>query len=107
MTATPHNRQVICLMGPTASGKTEAAIRLAELFSQPGMDIISVDSAMVFRGLDIGTAKPEPSLLHRFPHALINVRDATEPFSVADFLAAADTAVAADGSFPPFASEQR
>ena len=90
-----HRRQVICLMGPTAAGKTEVAIRLAELFERPGVDIVSVDSAMVFRGMDIGTAKPEPAILHRFPHALIDVRDPTEAFSVADFVDAADTVVAA------------
>ena len=81
-------------MGPTAAGKTEAALRLAEMFEQRGVDIVSVDSAMVFRGMDIGTAKPEPHILRRFPHALIDVRDPTETFSVADFLGAADAVVA-------------
>ena len=81
-------------MGPTAAGKTEAAIKLAERFERRGVDIVSVDSAMVFRGMDIGTAKPERDVLQRFPHALIDVRDPTEAFSVADFLDAADTLVA-------------
>ena len=81
-------------MGPTAAGKTEAALRLAEMFEQRGVDIVSVDSAMVFRGMDIGTAKPGPHILRRFPHALIDVRDPTETFSVADFLSAADAVVA-------------
>ena len=81
-------------MGPTAAGKTEAAIRCAEMFHGRGVDLVSVDSAMVFRGMDIGTAKPEPDVLRRFPHALIDVRSPTETFSVADFLAAADTVVA-------------
>ena len=88
-----HGRQVICLMGPTAAGKTEAAIGLAEMFEQRGVDIVSVDSAMVFRGMDIVTAKPEPDILHRFPHALIDVRDPAETFSVADFLDVADIVV--------------
>lgn len=91
--ARAQKRQVICLMGPTAAGKTEAAIELAERFERRGVDIVSVDSAMVFRGMDIGTAKPEPDILRRFPHALIDVRDPTEAFSVADFLDAADTLV--------------
>ena len=93
MTPTPR-RQVICLMGPTAAGKTEAAIRIAEMLERRGVDLVSVDSAMVFRGMDIGTAKPEPDTLRRFPHALIDVRDPTETFSVADFLDAADPVVA-------------
>lgn len=87
-------RQVVCLMGPTAAGKTEAALDIAREFGQRGVDLVSVDSAMVFRGMDIGTAKPEPDILRRFPHALIDVRDPTETFSVADFLAEADTIVA-------------
>lgn len=87
-------RQVLCLMGPTAAGKTEAALAIARKFERTGVDLISVDSAMVFRGMDIGTAKPEPDILRRFPHALIDVRDPTEAFSVADFLAEADAIVA-------------
>ena len=51
-------------MGPTASGKTDVAIRLSELFP---VDIISVDSAMVYRGMDIGTAKPDADTLRRAP----------------------------------------
>lgn len=81
-------------MGPTAAGKTAAAIRLAETFEQRGVDLVSADSAMVFRGMDIGTAKPETDILRRFPHALIDVRDPTETFSVAEFLDAANTVVA-------------
>lgn len=92
--ARAHKRQVICLMGPTAAGKTEAAIELAGRFERRGVDIVSVDSAMVFRGMDIGTAKPKADILRRFPHALIDVRDPMETFSVADFLDAADTLVA-------------
>ena len=81
-------------MGPTAAGKTEAALNIARKFERPGVDLVSVDSAMVFRGMDIGTAKPEPDILRRFPHALIDVRDPTETFSVADFVAEADAVVA-------------
>lgn len=69
-------------MGPTAAGKTEAAV---ELVNRLPCDIISVDSAMVYRGLDIGTAKPEAAILLRAPHKLINIRDPAEPYSAAEF----------------------
>lgn len=75
---------VICLMGPTASGKTELAIRLvAEL----PLEIISVDSAMVYKGMDIGTAKPAAETLRRAPHRLIDFLDPAEPYSAARFCA--------------------
>lgn len=77
------NTPVICLMGPTASGKTEVAIRLGELLP---LDIVSVDSAMVYRGMDIGTAKPGPEVLAASPHRLINIRDPEEPYSAGDFV---------------------
>ncbi len=84
-------RIAVCIMGPTAVGKTDATLALADLAD---IDLISVDSAMVYRGMDIGTAKPDPDVLARYPHALIDVRDPTEPFSAADFLTGADAAVA-------------
>jgi tRNA dimethylallyltransferase len=73
---------VIFLMGPTASGKTAAAIALAERLP---VELISVDSTLVYRGLDIGAAKPSPVELKRAPHHLIDIRDPAEPYSVADF----------------------
>lgn len=73
----------ICLMGPTASGKTEIAIRLRE--SLP-LDIISVDSAMVYRGMDIGTAKPAADVLAIAPHRLIDIRDPEDSYSAGDFV---------------------
>jgi tRNA dimethylallyltransferase len=73
---------VICLMGPTASGKTALAF---ELFEQLPCDIISVDSALIYRDMDIGTAKPTPEELAQYPHRLINIRDASESYSAADF----------------------
>ena len=79
-------------MGPTAAGKTDAAIALAE---RANVALISVDSAMVYRGMDIGTAKPDAATRARHPHALIDIRHPAEPFSAADFVAAADKAVAA------------
>jgi len=73
---------VICLMGPTASGKTDLALSLA---NQLPIDIISVDSAMIYRGMDIGTAKPERDILERVPHYLIDICDPKEHYSVGDF----------------------
>lgn len=82
----------LLLMGPTATGKTELALALAERFP---VALISVDSAMVYRGLDIGAAKPASSVLARHPHALVDIRDPTEPYSAADFRHDALTAMAA------------
>lgn len=72
----------IFLMGPTASGKTDLAMALCE---QLPCDIISVDSAMIYRGMDIGTAKPTAGELARAPHRLINICDPSETYSAADF----------------------
>lgn len=70
-------------MGPTASGKTDVAISLCKRFP---LDIISVDSALVYRGMDIGTAKPDRRTLARTPHRLIDVRDPEEPYSAGEFV---------------------
>lgn len=72
----------IFLMGPTAAGKTDTAIALHERL---GHELISVDSAMVYRGMDIGSAKPSAAELARAPHRLIDLRDPTEPYSAVDF----------------------
>jgi tRNA dimethylallyltransferase len=69
-------------MGPTASGKTDLAIALSE---QLPVELISVDSAMVYRGMDIGTAKPSPAELARAPHRLIDICDPAETYSAAEF----------------------
>jgi tRNA dimethylallyltransferase len=69
-------------MGPTASGKTDLALELVE---QLPCDIISVDSSQVYRGMDIGTAKPDADTLARAPHRLIDIRDPAEPYSAAQF----------------------
>ena len=74
----------IFLMGPTASGKTALACELSERFP---LDLVSVDSALVYRGMDIGTAKPDPATLARYPHALVDIRDPSQPYSAADFRA--------------------
>lgn len=73
---------VLCLMGPTATGKTELAI---ELVGELPVDIISVDSVMVYRGMDIGTAKPDTATLKIAPHRLIDIRDPANPYSAAQF----------------------
>ncbi len=72
----------IFLMGPTASGKTAAAV---ELVRQLPLEIISVDSALIYRGMDIGTAKPDAETLRIAPHALIDIRDPAEVYSAAEF----------------------
>ncbi|WP_325919020.1 tRNA (adenosine(37)-N6)-dimethylallyltransferase MiaA [Pseudomonas frederiksbergensis] len=72
----------IFLMGPTAAGKTDLAIELTKVLP---CELISVDSALVYRGMDIGTAKPSKALLAEFPHRLIDILDPTEAYSAADF----------------------
>ncbi len=83
-------RPILTLMGPTASGKTKAAIELAKTFP---IEIVNVDSALIYRGMDIGTAKPEPDLLKKVPHHLIDIRDPSEPYSVANFVEDALTVI--------------
>jgi tRNA dimethylallyltransferase len=78
------------LGGPTAVGKTEVALLLAEKLHG---EIVSVDSMQVYRGMDIGTAKPSAAELARVPHHLLNVVELTEPFDAARFAALARTAV--------------
>ncbi len=75
---------LIFLMGPTASGKTDLVIELVKNKSLP-VEIISVDSAMVYRGMDIGTGKPSKEELAIVPHHLIDIRDPSDPYSAADF----------------------
>ncbi|MCL7461125.1 tRNA (adenosine(37)-N6)-dimethylallyltransferase MiaA [Pseudomonas sp. NW5] len=72
----------IFLMGPTASGKTDLALELARVLP---CELISVDSALIYRGMDIGTAKPSRALLAEFPHRLIDIRDPAESYSAAEF----------------------
>jgi tRNA dimethylallyltransferase len=72
----------IFLMGPTASGKTALAVEMRRRFR---VEIISVDSALVYRGMDIGTAKPDAATLRLAPHALIDIRDPGESYSAAEF----------------------
>ena len=72
----------VCLMGPTASGKTALAI---ELVAHHPFEIISVDSAQIYRGMDIGTGKPDAETLARAPHHLLSILDPSEAYSAADF----------------------
>ncbi|CAI8043512.1 tRNA dimethylallyltransferase [Geodia barretti] len=83
--------RLICLLGPTAVGKTEIAIRLAQRLNA---EIISVDSRQIYRQMDIGTAKPTPEEQQAARHHLIDCVDISESFSVADYQSLADTAIA-------------
>jgi tRNA dimethylallyltransferase len=83
---------VVCLAGPTAVGKSDIALLLAEAV---GGEIVSVDSMQVYRGLDIGTAKPSPGERAHVPHHLIDVCDLTESFDAAQFVPLAHQAVVA------------
>lgn len=76
-------RTAILLMGPTASGKTDLAISLCKRFP---CDVVSVDSALVYRGMEIGTAKPDAVTLSRTPHRLIDIRDPEESYSAGEFV---------------------
>ena len=88
------------LMGPTASGKTDLAVYLAQRLP---LEIINVDSAQVYRGMNTGTAKPEPQILARAPHRLIDIRDPADSYSAAEFRAdalAAMKEITAAGRIP-------
>ena len=90
----------IALMGPTASGKTALALEWAQRL---GGEIVSVDSALVYRGLDIGAAKPSAAELQLVPHHLVDIRDPWQPYSAAEFATDARRAlddIAARGKIP-------
>ncbi len=90
----------ICLAGPTAGGKTASALAIAQ---RHPCEIISVDSALVFRGMDIGTAKPSPAELAAVPHHLIDIRDPLNAYSAAEFVRDAQALIidiAARGKLP-------
>ena len=84
--------RAIALMGPTASGKSAYALELAQRL---GGEIVSVDSALVYRGLDVGAAKPTRDELAQVPHHLVDVREPWQPYSAAEF--AVDARAAIDG----------
>ena len=89
------SRRVLCLAGPTAAGKTAAALAIAAEPAFGGVEIVSVDSALVYRGMDIGTAKPTPDERDAAPHHLIDILDPREAYSAARFVADAQRLVEA------------
>lgn len=89
--SSPAHPPVVCLLGPTASGKTAAALALA---ARTPVEIISLDSALVYREMDIGTAKPTPAELASVPHHLIDIIDPAESYSAAQFVADAERLIA-------------
>lgn len=82
MAGLQREQSAICLVGPTAAGKTELAV---ELVQRRPLEIVSVDSAQVYRGMDIGTGKPDARLRQLAPHRLIDIRDPAESYSAAQF----------------------
>ena len=94
------DKLAVCLMGPTAAGKTDVAVSLCKRFP---FDIISVDSALVYRGMDIGTAKPDAAMQRRTPHRLIDIREPEESYSAGEFVRDARAEMAsihAEGRIP-------
>jgi tRNA dimethylallyltransferase len=92
MTIADSRSPVLCLMGPTASGKTALAVGLAQRFP---FEIVSVDSALIYRGMDIGTAKPDAATRRIAPHRLVDILDPAEPYSAGQFRADAQREIAA------------
>ncbi len=86
----PVRRIAVLLMGPTGAGKSELAVRLAREWP---LEIVSVDSALVYRGMDIGTAKPPAAVRREVPHHLIDIRDAAVAYSAGDFVQGAAAAM--------------
>jgi tRNA dimethylallyltransferase len=84
------SRTVLVVTGPTAVGKTDVAIEIARRV--PAV-LISMDSALVYRGMNVGTAKPSAEVLRAWPHALVDIRDPDQPYSAADFVRDADAEV--------------
>ena len=82
--------QVICVVGPTATGKTKMGVALAHRF---GGEVVSVDSMQIYRGMAIGTAAPTPEEMEGIPHHMVGVADPAESWSVARFVSEADVCV--------------
>ena len=95
MSAPNASTPVLLVMGPTGAGKTDLAIRLAERYP---VEIVSVDSAMVYRGMDVGTGKPSPEVLARHPHHLVDILDPKDAYSAGQFVRDAHEAIAAIAS---------
>ena len=96
MNPIPPRLNCLCLTGPTTSGKTAAALAIAEALQGVGkpVEVISVDSALVYRGMDIGTAKPTPQERAQVPHHLIDIIDPSESYSAARFVTDAERLIA-------------
>ena len=95
MAATASALRCLCLAGPTAAGKTACALAIAEaLHSEVPVEIVSVDSALVYRGMNIGTAKPSAAERAEVRHHLIDLVEPTETFTVARFVEMADATIA-------------
>jgi tRNA dimethylallyltransferase len=90
MGAPPSRRHAVLLMGPTGAGKSDLAIQLTQRLP---LEIISVDSALVYRGMDIGTAKPDLTTRARTPHHLIDIRDPAMRYSAGEFVRDAQQAM--------------
>lgn len=92
----PPLDNVLYLTGPTASGKTQIAVELADALAKKSslVEIISVDSMAIYRGMDIGTAKPSPQIRQQVTHHLIDIVDPTQDYSVSQFLNDAHAKVA-------------
>ncbi len=90
--ATSNTAPVPLIMGPTGAGKTDLALRLAARYP---IEIVSVDSALVYRGMDIGTGKPTREQLERYPHHLVDILDPSQPYSAGQFVRDALQAIAA------------
>ena len=87
-------RRIVLIIGPTAVGKTDVAMALQDLLGgRQAAQLISADSAMVYRGLDIGSAKPNATELAAYPHELIDIREPEDAYTAADFVADADRCV--------------
>ena len=88
------SESVLIICGPTAIGKTGVAMAVQDALGGPHRaQLISADSALIYRGMDIGTAKPSTEELQAYPHKLIDIRDPSETYSAAEFVADADTAI--------------
>ena len=81
---------LVAVIGPTASGKTDFAVAIAERLNG---EVISCDSMQIYRGMDIGTAKPTPEETRGVPHHLIDIVEPSDPFSAADYAVLASAAV--------------
>jgi tRNA dimethylallyltransferase len=90
MAPPPQRRRAVLLMGPTGAGKSEVALTLAQ---ELPLEIVSVDSALVYRGMDIGTAKPDAATRAKVAHHLIDIRDPAMPYSAGEFLRDAGAAM--------------